>query len=278
MVAPRDGQFPAFQNPPVVEVAISVQFEELSALRNVHLGLLWNRYRDQYPRTEEHPPLPDIFERFEPERREVGITIETVDVPPVPRLWLLNPDSRRLIQVQRSRFIHNWRGMEGPDPYPHYPNIRAQFVSAYEAFLAFLKDESIGFPAINQCEITYVNHIEAVGIHGHGDPGVVLTMFKLGFSDNFLSTPEDGAMALRFRMHDDDGNDCGRLHIQLQPAFTIAEKRPIFVLTLTARGKPKRDDFKAAMGFLDVGHEWIVRGFTSITTKEMHERWERVYE
>jgi len=28
-----------------------------------------------------------------------------------------------------------------------------------------------------------------------------------------------------------------------------------------------------AMAFLDVGHEWVVRGFTSVTTTSMQSKW-----
>ena len=163
--APDD--LPKFKKPPVVEVALSVQFAELPGFGNVHLGLLWNRYRDQYPRVEEHLPLADVEEKFEPQQRDIGVIIEAVDQPPFPRLWFMNNPGTRLIQVQRSRFIHNWRKADTEEPYPHYPDIREQFLAAYRNFEKFLEDESIGHPSIRQCEITYVNHIDASGPLGH---------------------------------------------------------------------------------------------------------------
>jgi len=44
---------------------------------------------------------------------------------------------------------------------------------------------------------------------------------------------------------------------------------------LTVRGAPQTQDSNGVFGLLDKGHEAIVRGFTSITTAEMHKVWER---
>jgi hypothetical protein len=41
--------FPDFADPPVVEVALSVQFDPLSALRTPQIGLLWAEYRTRFP-------------------------------------------------------------------------------------------------------------------------------------------------------------------------------------------------------------------------------------
>jgi hypothetical protein len=49
----------------------------------------------------------------------------------------------------------------------------------------------------------------------------------------------------------------------------------MFLLTLTARGRPGSDGIPGVLQFLDVGREWIVRGFTSITTATMHKIWGR---
>ena len=40
---------PDFENPPVIEVVCGVSFAPLTDLKAVHLGLLWERFRDRYP-------------------------------------------------------------------------------------------------------------------------------------------------------------------------------------------------------------------------------------
>lgn len=55
---------PAFEKPPVVEVAASLQFDPIESLHAMRLGLLWARYRDRYPVVEMQPPLGDAKEAF----------------------------------------------------------------------------------------------------------------------------------------------------------------------------------------------------------------------
>ncbi len=51
---------PSFAKPPVNEVALGVHFAPPPALRTTHAGLLWERWRSNYPRTEDHPVLPPV--------------------------------------------------------------------------------------------------------------------------------------------------------------------------------------------------------------------------
>ena len=48
---------PDFDNPPLIEVALSVQFDPLEQLRTPQIGLLWAEFRDRFPVTQEHVPL-----------------------------------------------------------------------------------------------------------------------------------------------------------------------------------------------------------------------------
>jgi hypothetical protein len=47
-------------------------------------------------------------------------------------------------------------------------------------------------------------------------------------------------------------------------------------MVLLARGKPDGNDIKAARRFFEIAHEHIVSGFTSITSKQMHQIWGRI--
>src|SRR5687768_4818226 len=95
---------PRYTHPPVVEVAISVQFDELTQFELVHFGLLWERLRDRYPRTEHHPPLPALVELFSA-RGPQGASLRFEEGFPIGRCWYLSEDRLRLIQVQPDRFI-----------------------------------------------------------------------------------------------------------------------------------------------------------------------------
>jgi hypothetical protein len=42
-----------FDNPPVVEMVLSSQFERLTAMQLVHFGLFWRKVQNRFPKTEE---------------------------------------------------------------------------------------------------------------------------------------------------------------------------------------------------------------------------------
>jgi hypothetical protein len=58
------GPLADFHNPPVVETVLSAQFDRLSAMRMVHLGLFWNKMKSRFPQTEERSPLIPSVEHF----------------------------------------------------------------------------------------------------------------------------------------------------------------------------------------------------------------------
>jgi uncharacterized protein (TIGR04255 family) len=270
---------PEFGNPPVTEVVLSVQFDPLPALGVVQLGRLWNEYKERFPKTEEHTPLPTIIETFGA-RRELRIEtkFEMLDVPPSPRLWFLTDRGDELIQVQKDRFIHNWRKRGDADDkeYPRYSHVREVFVRELIAFTEFLRREKLGQPVLNQSEVTYFNHLEAgKGWERHGQVHKALTTWSSELSEGFLPEPEDIRFAVRYVIPDVDGSPVGRLHVSLQPAYRLTNNEPVLVLELTARGRPLGDGIDGALRFLDLGHEWIVRGFTSLTTAAMHGIWQR---
>ena len=150
---------PDFEHAPVAEVALSTQFGPLEKLRLAHLGLLWGRFRELYPVIQEHNPLANPVEQFgqkpsTPQRNRVEIS----DTPEA-RFWFLDEPGSHLIQVQRDRFVRNWRGTG--DDYPRYERIRKSFIEDYTTFVEFLEKEKIGSPETRQVEVTYVNHIFA---------------------------------------------------------------------------------------------------------------------
>jgi uncharacterized protein (TIGR04255 family) len=274
MSRPRD--LPDFLKPPVVETALSLQFEPISGLASPHLGVLWARLRSEFPLIEEHAPLPPVFEKFDqPSPMEVEVTIE--EKPPSPRVWFLDDAKTELIQVQSNRFIHNWRRVEGMEPYPHYEPIRDKFRGEVAVLEEFLRDEELGALAVNQCEVTYVNHVEPAGVwERHGQLETVLSMWSGLANSSFLPSPEDAGLRMRFVIRDGTGQPVGRLHVVVHPAWKKADSSPILVLTLTARGAPIGEGMEGAFAFLNLGREWIVKGFADLTRPEMHRVWERI--
>ena len=74
----------------------------------------------------------------------------------------MNSAGTEMIQIQNDRFIKNWRKCGENEEYPRYAKtVKPAFERDFREFLAFLADENLGAVKVNQCEVTYVNHIVA---------------------------------------------------------------------------------------------------------------------
>jgi hypothetical protein len=181
-----------------------------------------------------------------------------------------------LIQVQPDRFVHNWRKVDADAEYVRYPRVRERFSHSFEIFEGFVRTEELGEIIADQCEVTYTNHLPAgEGWDEQGRLDKVVTVWKSETSDDFLPTPEAASLAVRYIIVGEEGTPAGRLYVELQPAFRKPDFAPVLILTLTARGAPLGPGRAGILKFFDLGREWIVRGFTSITTAEMHNIWRR---
>lgn len=254
-----------------------MQFEKLESLRSPQLGYVWQAFRDRFPNTEEHPSIEPAFERFGSQGRAgAGVHFELLSSPPAPRIWFVNEPGTELVQVQQDRFIRNWRTESADNMYPRYSLLRDQFARDFELFQSLVQQQNWGTLEPNQCEVTYVNMIPAgEGWTLPGELGKVFTLFKPGYSDNGLGTPEEAAVNARYVLKNNDDEPVGRLHVAIAPVLRANDGLPALRLSLTARGRPEDSGTDAVLKFLDRGHEAIVRGFASITTAEMHAIWER---
>lgn len=267
---------PDFENPPLTEVLLSVQFEPILNMQVPQIGLLWSRIRERFPNTEQHSPLEPAIETFGPPSPP-KIQLSLSQSPPLSRTWFLNEAGTELIQIQNDRFMHNWRRVEDQETYPRYEYVRAQFSRGLEDFYDFLLKEELGELVPNQCEIGYINHIETNHIwSAHSELEKVLALWNPKFGDGGLPDMESVRIETQHSFKDGNDHPMGRLHISAQPAFTRSDNSPLLVLTLTARGAPSDQTSGGVLDFMDKGRERIVRGFASITTPEMHKIWRRI--
>jgi len=266
---------PSFKNPPVIEVVLGVQFEPLQRLEIPHYGLFWSRVRDRFPNAETKSPLNANVESFGAVSKQ-EMSIQLLAEFPSPRLWFSNESGTELIQVQQDRFIFNWRQRDD-SPYPRYENVRERFLELSQQFGEFLSSEGIGKIIPNQCEVTYVNHILMGG--PFEDPGMLEQVFSPWSgktSDGFLPPPEDASFRTSYRLLEDESKEpFGRLHATIEPRVRAVDQERLVRLTLTARGLPRPADMDGVLDFFDLGREYVVRGFASLTTPAMHKEWRR---
>lgn len=272
----RPADLPNFLNPPVVEVVLSIQFEQLAELRTPQVGLLWTKFRSDFPKIEERPPIQPVVERFGPHAMaKVGVRFEALEIPPLARVLFLNSAEDQLVQVQPDRFLHNWRKMAGAGPYPRYGTIREAFLREVDLFQSFLNEESMGTLRVTQCEVTYVNHIAGEGAWAdHAEADRIFRVVGRPLAGRFLPVPEDVGMQIRYVIGSGGTTPpLGRFHVSIQPGWRKPDNAAIYVLELTARGSPLAAGIDGARSFFDIGHDWIVRGFKDLTTPAMHEIW-----
>ncbi|WP_119418875.1 TIGR04255 family protein [Desertibaculum subflavum] len=265
---------PQFDRPPVTEVAISVAFARLPRWRNPHAGLFWSRVADEYPDTETKPPIENIMERFGDDMwfREAGPRSEPTDSDE-SRAWFLARPDNYLIQVQSDRFVVNWRKRNPQNVYPRYTaEMRPRFLREWGRFKGFVAEQGLGALDLQQCEVTYVNDIlRGDGWNTFAESLSLFSPWWGSGTDNFLPLP--GSLSLNgwFEIPEQRG----RLRFTARHVRRGSDQQEIVQLQLVARGKPQTNDDDGMMQFLDLGREWIVRGFADLTSTTAHQHWGR---
>lgn len=264
----RPADLPDFGNPPLSEVAISLQFAQLSTFGVVHAGLLWERFRSRFPRVEYKGQLQPTFETFGLSRPNAPrLRLEIAEVPDLPRLWFVDATSSELVQFQPDRFIHNWRKIGAGSSYPRYETIRASFLEELQTLQAFVLQHQLGEITPNQCEVTYVNTLRI-------PPGERSFIFFQPADNPHVGELEDVGMTLRYRLNDDSGKPIGRITVQAAPGID-PNGESVTQLSITGRGPPSNPSVAAAMEFFDRARTAVVHTFAALTTGEMHNLWDR---
>jgi uncharacterized protein (TIGR04255 family) len=270
-----DQGLPRFKRPPVIETVLGVHFRPLEQFTSAHQGLLWHRcFRARFPKLEERPPVEEVRELFDEERLGVPmIRWQVADRPPAPRLWAASENGQDVVQIQKNAMFANWLRTGGDVAYRPYSARRQEFSQQLSEVEKFLREEGIKPLAPTSWSVTYINHVDYEGFRDVG-PAVarMLTFWTNQSSDTWLPEPDKVALDFTFPMPD----NAGRLNVNLTTAVVLSDKRHVLRLDLTARGQLKTTDVASALAGIDLGHEWVVRGFASLTRPEMHRIWGRM--
>ena len=256
---PPHTALPSYKTPPVSEVAIGVFFNSLPALKIIpHIGALWQKFRKDYPRAEHAIPI----------ELKGNIEIDAVTGLPLPRVWFIDDTESKLIQVQGNFFCFNWRRHQNQDlDYPHFKAIAKEFHLNVSIFQDFLNEMGFGGLDPTELELTYINHIpKGSGWETIDEVNKVVTdLCWNADTSRFLPKPSNIAWQTAFALPD----DAGRLRVKLTEAKRKVDSHPLIVLELSARGIGKDSSIDHIWQWYSLAHEWIVRGFTDLTTEEM---------
>ena len=255
------GTLPSYKNPPVNEVVCGMRFDPSNKLRVTHIGLLWNKFSADYPIVKHASPIASA---------KGEILIDTATGMPLPRVWFINKSDDQLVQFQIDRFYFNWRRRQSD--YPRYDHVIENFESVRSTIVAFFLKFKLGELKPIEYELSYINHIpKGQGWNTIDDLSKIFSDFVWKKTrKRFLPNPEKIAWQTEFPLPEKKGH----LIVNLKQATRTEDKVPLLVLELKTRGIGESTSKEAIREWFDLAHEWIVRGFTDLTTSEIQKIWE----
>ncbi len=222
-----------------------------------HIGLLWDKFRADYPMLQHAPTIATT---------KGEIVVDKVTNLPIPRVWFINASDDQLIQFQSDRFYFTWRKRKSD--YPRYEHVISNFEIVFSAVKDLFSGFDLGELEPIEYELSYINHIPmGIGWKTMDDLSDIFSDFIWNKpATRFLPTPKHVTWAAEFVLPEQNGH----LTVSLKEAIRTEDELPVLVYELKAIGFDNDDVFR---NWFDLAHEWIVRGFTDLTTDKMHKIW-----
>jgi hypothetical protein len=261
------GPLPAYDNPPVIETVLGIQFDRFAELKNAHLGAFWKTLDlDEWAEVADAPLLESQFERFSETEQWGGGVRYKLTQDPAARLQIKNATGDRMIQIQNSRLHFNWIKQNGR-PYPSYEVVRPEFEKLLTAFEHFLRREKLGVIRPNQWEVSYINDIPQGTVwQTPSEWGFFLPLSGLPRIEHVIEGESFGG-----EWHFTIPGQRGRLHVLWEHAASAAGES-LVRLTLTARG-PIPVETSSILRGLDLGRATIVRSFHALMSDAANKYW-----
>ncbi len=262
-------RLPTFTRPPVAEVVIGLQFDPLPGLRTLHFGGFWSTLDGSWQ------PLPDgpaVGQTQEPSGTEPlwippGFQIEQLEAPGA-RVRAMTPDKEGMLQIENSWLVYNWR-QKGPSAeYPRFEPIKARFDDLRRLFLSYLQKQKLGTISPNLWEVGYVNFIPRNSVWSEATEWPRLFPALLSGSVPAQTGTLQSFSGRWIFLLPAQG---GRLHVSMEHGKGADGE--VLVLKLIARGRiDNKSDAAIDAGFA-LGHESVVKTFSSIISEELKTSW-----
>jgi uncharacterized protein (TIGR04255 family) len=261
----KDVVLPDFENPPVIETVLGVQFDPLEKWHAAHLGAFWRHLGTDWPEVRDQTALPDQFETFD-EMQQLLVELRvSINRPKETRCQFVHKSKHWMVQLQNGRLHSNWLCSEN-GKYPRFEECLKQFESRWSKFLEFCGQAGLGNPKPNQWEVTYLNHIPRGSVWK--DPKDWSNLLRQALPGVREELPNMMLEGLGGEWHFRIADNKGRLHVrvrhvkQAQPGAT-----DVLELNLTARGPDVGSGSieEIGKGLLE-GRKAIVTGFRSMSS------------
>lgn len=137
-----------YENLPINGIVCGIQFDPIKQLQSAHFGVLWQKFRHDFPETEDQIIVGPVSEE------DIG----SPD-PPLPRVRFIYANENEFIQVERDRFLHNWRKRRPEDESLGSEKVVENFEKHLSRFQEFLLEENLGNFVAREYELRYIDLI-----------------------------------------------------------------------------------------------------------------------
>lgn len=263
----KNGEF-SFAEPPLVEVALSIQFRPLERFHIALLGVIWDAFKSEYPNISYEPRLEHVIERFGIPLFPPKASFKLMDRPEAPRMVFTSVDQQYVIQIQDDRFILNWRQHDGYT-YPRHEKLAAKLFEEFSTFRDVLARNEITEVQVDQIEITNVNHIEA-----NAQP--VEQVFDNIMSNSQLNASPIEAFSCNIQQSFSyNGKELGRIYTVLEKSKRRIDFEDMYAIKITARAHPFANPDSELKSLFSALRTSINGVFDSVTTTKFQKSWGR---
>ena len=246
-----------YENPPIDEIVCGIRFNPIKQLQSGHFGILWQKFRHDFPMTEDQNLVGPVSEE------DLG----SPGKPPLPRIWFIHGNENELIQVQRNRFLHNWRKRRSEDEYPGYEKVVENFEKYLSHFEEFLLEENFGNLVAREYELTYIDIIPKG--HGWENSGDLVKVFPNLLSLTKQSVLLNGVQGINWQTIFGLPNNLGQLIVSIRNAQRIPDNQQIIYIESKAVSS---GSYKPIRGWFNTAHNTIGEFFSNLVSKEIQEK------
>ena len=246
-----------YKNPPINEIVCGVRFAPIEQLQSGHFGILWQKFRPDFSKTEDQNLVGPVSQE------DIGNS----DKIPLPRIWFIHNKENELIQVQRNRFLYNWRKRRVEDEYPGYKRVAENFEKYLSHFRRFLLEEELGNLDAKEYELTYIDLVpQGQGWENFGDLEKVFPNFLSLTKQGILSTD---VMNINWATILSLPNSLGQLQIAIRSARRVPDHHLLLQIEFNAYSS---QPYQPMQAWFDAAHKTITELFSNLVSDKIQEK------
>jgi|GEM_PF-6375962 uncharacterized protein (TIGR04255 family) len=250
-------ELPKYENPPINELVVGVRFPPVLELIAPYWGGLWDRYKSEFPHTEQHPPLPSLMKMGQQ---------NTVAVAP-SRIWFVSEQGHKIIQIQPDVFFYNWRQLED-GTYPGYEILINEFWQHFEVFRLYVEELGFSEAAPGYCELSYIDLIPLADEDNLNQLADILPDFT-SRKDRPSWMMGRSAVKWETQFYIDEGH----MSVQLANAHRLVGDLEQGVLRAEMSMRGEVDGADVARDWFDRAHSMIVKTFEFLIDEQVQHKW-----